>query len=157
MKHQVRVVDVIVAATEPAPSKWFVAPIPLRCSSHCAPTASRLGHEIPGSIDTGSLFENCTYTSMWSCRFDPTPGRSATGLYTERLEPCGTADAGELQQLWCVDRAAAEDHFAARTDRPPAAGLHVFDAYRAAALETDARDVRSRQHVRLLRCITGCR
>ena len=31
-------------------------------------------------MDTGCVQECWTYTSRWSCRFSPTPGRSTTGL-----------------------------------------------------------------------------
>src|SRR3990170_7997215 len=32
-----------------------------------------------GCIETGSRHADCTYTSRWSWRFSPTPGRSTTG------------------------------------------------------------------------------
>ena len=47
------------------------------------------------------------------------------GVDAERLELVGVADAGELQQLRRVDRAAAEDHLAGAdvVERPPSTHL----------------------------------
>ncbi len=63
---------------KPPPSKWLVAPGPLRRNSHFAPTIGRLRHFSAGATETGSFEPYWTYTSRWSCRFSPTPGRSAT-------------------------------------------------------------------------------
>ena len=52
------------------------------------------------------------------------------------------ADAGELEQLRGVDRAAAEDHLAGLDAALPPAGALVVDAHRALALEPDAGDER---------------
>ena len=52
--------------------------------------------------------------SRWSCRFSPTPARSATTSIPNAAELGRRPDAGELQQLGRIDRPAAQDHLAPR-------------------------------------------
>ena len=69
-------------------------------------------------------------------------GQVVHDVDAERRELRGVADAGELQQLRRVDRAAAEDHLA-RADRLAA----DLDADGARALEHDAVDERAAAHL----------
>jgi hypothetical protein len=52
------------------------------------------------------------------------------------------ADAGEHQQLWRIDGAAAQDDLAAGADRPRLAGMLHLDCHRAAAIDDDTSDGR---------------
>ena len=53
-----------------------------------------------------------TSTSMWSCRFWPTPGRSWHDLDALLAEMGGRADAGQHQEFGRADRAGGDDHLA---------------------------------------------
>ena len=71
------------------------------------------------------------------------------------------ADAGELEQLGCVDRAAAEDDLPG-ADAAGAAGLHAGSRLRPRALPVSASKrtpvaIARVSTVRFLRCRTGCR
>jgi len=45
---------------KPPPSKWLVAPGPVRPKSHFAPTTGRLRHFNAGATETGSFEAYCT-------------------------------------------------------------------------------------------------
>ena len=64
----------------------------------------------------------------------------------ESLELGGVADAGELEQLRRVDRAAAEDHLA-RLDPLRARPARDLDPDRARAVEQDPVDERAAAHL----------
>ena len=70
-------------------------------------------------------------------------GDDVDAVLTQQI---GRADAGQLQQLRRVERAAREDHLGVRARRVRRAVLAVFDADRAAPLEQDARGQRIRHH-----------
>ncbi len=66
-----------------------------------------------------------------------------------RLEEFGLANAGELQQLRRIERAAREDHLAARADfhnRPVAPALAIADADGTLTLKNQARRVHPGAH-----------
>ena len=51
----------------------------------------------PGATETGYVHACWTYTSRWSRRCSPTPGRSCTTGTAEGLELARAADARQLQ------------------------------------------------------------
>ena len=113
VEHQVRVVDVVVAAEKPPPSKWLVAPRPLRRNSHSAPIRGRLRQRSPGAIETGCLRGVLDVDLEVVLQVLADPGRSCDDVDAEPARGApGRPDAGELQQLRGVDRAAAEDDLA---------------------------------------------
>ena len=67
-----------------------------------------------------------------------------------RASSCLVADAGELEQLRGVDRAAAEDHLAGVDGTAQPAAAQVVDADRALALEPHPGDHRQRLDVEVL-------
>ncbi|MNT45236.1 hypothetical protein D3C86_1563400 [compost metagenome] len=85
---------------KPPASKWLVAPRPSLNSSQRRPIINLLSGSILLLSVTGSLQPNWMYTSAWSCRFSPTPGRSwrtpipalrrtSAGPMPERCNRCG--------------------------------------------------------------------
>ena len=76
-------------------------------------------------------------------------GQRVAHLDAERLEQRGRADAGQLQQLRRIERAARKDDFAARPHldrRAIAPALAIAHADRALALEHQPGRVRARAH-----------
>ncbi|CAB4885518.1 unannotated protein [freshwater metagenome] len=68
------------------------------------------------------------------------------GFDPDRPQVLGVADAGELQELWGVEGAAAQDHLAGGDARGAPALLHDVHADGAIAVHHDGRDLRSRAH-----------
>src|SRR5262245_42526216 len=71
---------------------------------------------------------------------------------TLRLEEVGLAHPGELEQLRRVERAAREDHLAARANfhrRSAAPALAIADASSALALEDQARRMHLGAHLKI--------
>ena len=81
----------------------------------------------------------------WSCRLAPTLLVGVDDRDAEDLQEAGRADAGKLQKLRRVDRAGAEDDFAAGAGGLRAAVAEIFDADGAIAFEDDF----GRQRIRL--------
>ena len=76
--------------------------------------------------------------SAWSCRFCPTPGRSAIDIDSETAQLVCGADAGEQQELGRLDRPAADDHLALGPDLLDGAVVRELDAHAPPALEQRA-------------------
>ncbi len=79
-----------------------------------------------------------TRQPMWSCRFSPTPEQLVDELDAVFLEQRAGPDAGKLQQLRRLDRAAGEQHLAPGADATGDAVLGEFEPDRALAVEQDA-------------------
>src|SRR5476649_1884250 len=89
---------------KPPASNWLLAPMPVPLNSHSAPMAGWFHHSSDGYSETGWVQAYCRYSSRWSWRFSPTPGRSWTtgmsrlcrslaGPTPERWRICGEAMA----------------------------------------------------------------
>ena len=158
VKHQVRVVDVVVAATEPATLEVIrradavALQQPLRADAEPPRPRDRGidGHRQPVR-ELHVDFEMVLQVFADSGQVDDGPD-------AEGFEQGGTADAGELQQLRRVDRSTAQNHFTGADGPSSASGLHVVDADRALALELHARHVGQRADGEIARVrMTGCR
>ena len=71
--------------TKPPASKWLVAAGPLRWKSHWYPIHGLFHHFNAGETETGFLQAYWIYTSKWSCKFSPTPGKCCTASIPKRF------------------------------------------------------------------------
>ena len=86
---------------------------------------------------------------QWSCRFSPTPGRLVHHRDAVLLQQRARPDAGQLQQLRRVDRAAGQQHLAPRTHLTDRAVLAELDADRAFAFGQHAMRQRADLHLQV--------
>jgi len=70
-------------------------------------------------------------------------------LDVEPAQRLGLADAGQHQQLWRIDRAAAGDHLAPGPHEPHHTALKVLDPDCSACLEHDPQRQAARQHLQI--------
>ncbi len=142
MEHQVRVGDVVVRADEPARlevvrrARAAAQEQPLRADERALPLLQRGLHRHGLRAQVLDVHLEVVLEVLADT------GQIGDDRHAERLELARGADAGELEQLRRVDRAAAEDHLAG-TDRLAA----DHDADGARPLEDDALDERVAAHL----------
>ena len=95
--------------TKPPASNWFDVPGPLR-KIHCRPTQGRYRHFSSGLSDTGWLAACWTYDLEVILQVLADAGQVMDERDIGGAEVLAVADAGDLQQLRRVERAAAQDH-----------------------------------------------
>ena len=86
---------------KPPASKWLLAPTPFFLNNQSNPILGALqGFKAENKL-TGFLQAHWTYTSKWSCKFSPTPGKSfTTGI--PKLFKCSAFPIPETCNNWGV-------------------------------------------------------
>ena len=156
MEHEVRVGDLVVAADEPARLEVVRRAGP-GAEEEPLEADERLPVPLQRRRDRDGLLGAVLDVDLEVVLQVLADAREVVDdVDPERLELARVADAGELQQLRRVDRAAAEDHLAGLDPLRPDPARDL-DADRPRAVEEHAIHERAAAHVEVLAVQTGCR